>query len=56
MFFARIVKINELDIDPEFIREHFRFIQAIVAEEIQAGELNDANGSDIAEGYVKSLW
>ena len=48
--------IDELDIDPEFIREHFNLIQAIVSEEIQAGELNDAYGSDIAEGYVNSLW
>ena len=48
--------IDELDIDPKFISEHFNLIQAIVAEEIQAGEINDANGSDIAEGYVNSLW
>ncbi len=48
--------IDELDIDPEFISEHFNLIQAIVSEEIEAGELNDAIGSDIAEGYVNSLW
>ena len=56
MYFAGIVKINELDIDPKFISEHFRFIQAIVSEEIETGEINDAYGSDIAEGYVNSLW
>ena len=48
--------IDELDIDSEFIREHFNLIQAIVSEEIEASELNDAYGSDIAEGYVNSLW
>ncbi len=48
--------IDELDIDPEFISEHFNLIQAIVAEEIEVGEINDANGSDIAEGYMNSLW
>ena len=56
MYFAGIVKINELDIDPKFISEHFNLIQAIFSGEIEAGELNDAYGSDIAEGYVNSLW
>ena len=28
--------IDELDIDPKFIREHFNLIQAIVSEEIEA--------------------
>ncbi len=48
--------IDELDdIDPEFIREHFDLIQDIIAEEISEGEVNDAYGADIAEGYINTL-
>lgn len=48
--------IDELDdTDPEFIREHFDLIQDIVAEEISEGEVNDAYGADIAEGYINTL-
>lgn len=47
---------EETDLDRELIDEHFDFIQAIVSEEIREGELHDADGSDVAEGYVNSFW
>lgn len=46
---------NETDFDTELIEKHFDFIQAIVSEEIEEGELHDAFGSDIAKGYIDSL-
>ena len=46
---------DETDIDREFIEEHLGFIQSIVSEEIRGGEINDAYGLDVAEGYVNNL-
>lgn len=46
---------DETDIDREFIEEYFDFIQSIVSEEIREGEINDAYGSDVAEGYLNTL-
>ena len=47
---------DETDIDRAFIEEYFDFIQTIVSEEIREGEINDAYGSDVAEGYINRLF
>ncbi len=36
--------------------DRLKLIQSIVAEEIMERELNDPDGTHVAQGYVNSLW
>ena len=48
--------IDETDFEIDLIEKYFNLIQSIVSEEIRLGEINDADGAEVAKGYVNSLW
>ena len=43
------------DFDREFIEKHFRLIQAIVSEELMAGNIKDEYGAEVVNGFINTL-